>query len=96
MTRGVLFLLIIFVIIKGSGTETLSAIILIGSLWIGIWQKFAEIFKTADIKKVTNLFMEVPCCSALPMIVKKGMDKAGVKIPTEDVVIGRQGEIRPS
>lgn len=39
-------------------------------------QKFAEIFNTADIKTVTVVVMEVPCCNGLPMIVEKGMSMA--------------------
>jgi len=34
--------------------------------------RFADIFRTADIKSVTTVTMEVPCCSGLPMIVEKG------------------------
>jgi Pyruvate/2-oxoacid:ferredoxin oxidoreductase delta subunit len=56
-------------------------------------KKFAEIFKIADIRSVTVLEMEVPCCSALPAIVKKGMEEAGKKIPLEEVVIGVRGNI---
>ena len=56
-------------------------------------EKFAEIFRAADIKSVTVLTMEVPCCSALPAIVKKGMVEAGRKVPMEEVVIGVRGTI---
>ncbi len=59
-------------------------------LYIG---KFADIFKTANIKSVTVLIMEVPCCSGLPMMVKKGMDIAGVNVPITKVVISAKGEI---
>jgi len=38
--------------------------------------------------------MEVPCCSGLPMIVKKGMAAAGRDIPEEVVVIAAAGNIR--
>jgi hypothetical protein len=55
--------------------------------------KFADIFKTAGVKSVTTLIMEVPCCSGLPMIVKKGMDKAGVNVPSRQVTISTRGEI---
>jgi len=55
--------------------------------------KFAEIFKAADIKDVTVLDMEVPCCSALPTIVKRGMQTAGKKIPMEEVVITPKGTV---
>lgn len=56
-------------------------------------RKFAEIFKTAGIKSVTVLTMEVPCCQGLPMIVKKGMAAAGVTVPMRHVVVSVQGEI---
>lgn len=56
-------------------------------------KKFAEIFSVADIKSVTVLEMEVPCCSALPTIVRKGMAEAGKKIPIEEVVVGVRGTI---
>jgi ferredoxin len=56
-------------------------------------QKFTDIFKTADIQRVTALVMEVPCCSALPVILKRAMDAAGEKIPLEQVTISTRGEI---
>ncbi|MBZ0156440.1 MAG: 4Fe-4S binding protein [Alphaproteobacteria bacterium] len=56
-------------------------------------QKFADIFRTADIKSVTVAIMEVPCCSRLPMIVERGMAVSGKKIPVEVVVISTRGEI---
>lgn len=55
---------------------------------------FADIFRTADIRSVTMAVMEVPCCSGLPMIVKKGMAAAGRDIPEEVVVIAAAGNIR--
>jgi Fe-S-cluster-containing hydrogenase component 2 len=56
-------------------------------------QKFADIFSTADIKSVTVVVMEVPCCQGLPVIVQKGMEMAGKKLQTEQVVISARGEI---
>ncbi len=55
--------------------------------------KFTEIFKVAGIKSVTSLIMEVPCCSGLPMIVKRAMDAAGKDIPMEEIVISTKGDI---
>ncbi|MDI6688311.1 MAG: 4Fe-4S binding protein [Desulfobacterales bacterium] len=55
--------------------------------------RFADIFRTADIKSVTTVVMEVPCCSGLPMIVKKGMEAADRKIPIEEVVLSTRGKI---
>jgi thiamine pyrophosphate-dependent acetolactate synthase large subunit-like protein len=56
--------------------------------------KFVEIFKNAGVKKVTVAEMEVPCCSKLPMIVKKAIELAGTNIPMEEVVIDIQGDIK--
>jgi Fe-S-cluster-containing hydrogenase component 2 len=56
-------------------------------------EKFAHIFKTADIKSVLSVVMEVPCCSGLPMIVKKGMEAAGKNIPIKELVISTRGKI---
>jgi ferredoxin len=56
-------------------------------------QKFADIFKTAHIKDVTVVVMEVPCCQGLPVIVKKGMELAGKSIPLEQVIISTRGDI---
>ena len=55
--------------------------------------KFTEIFKTAGIKSVTVVDMEVPCCSKLPMLVRKAVTLSGKAIPLEEIVIGRQGSI---
>jgi Fe-S-cluster-containing hydrogenase component 2 len=55
--------------------------------------KFAQICQLAGLKSITSLIMEVPCCSALPMIVRKGLEKAAKQIPMEEVVIGTRGQI---
>lgn len=55
--------------------------------------KFADIFQTAGVKSVTTVVMEVPCCSGLPSIVKKGMQKAGLEVPSKLVTISTRGKI---
>ncbi|MFH2218464.1 MAG: 4Fe-4S binding protein [Pseudomonadota bacterium] len=55
--------------------------------------KFTEIFKTADIKSITIPIIEVPCCSGLPIIVKRALEASGKKIPAEVVVISTRGKI---
>ena len=55
--------------------------------------KFVQIFKTAGIKNITCLIMEVPCCSGFPGILSKAMEKAGVTVPIEKVVISNRGKI---
>ena len=56
-------------------------------------EKFRDIFKAAEIRSVLVLDMEVPCCSALPKIVKRGMEEAGKDIPLEEAVVTPRGEI---
>ena len=56
-------------------------------------EKFSQICKVAGIKSITSVVMEVPCCSALPMIVKKGMELSGASIPMEEVVISTRGKV---
>ena len=56
-------------------------------------QKFSDIFANAGIKRVTVVVMEVPCCSGLPTMVKKGIANAGVEVPLEEVVISTRGQI---
>ncbi|MGD2186960.1 MAG: 4Fe-4S binding protein [Desulfobacterales bacterium] len=56
-------------------------------------EKFAQICKESGVKSITAVVMEVPCCGGLPMIVKKGMEMAGVDIPMEEVVISTRGQI---
>ena len=47
----------------------------------------------ADIKSVTIVIMEVPCCGGLPAIVKRGLEIAGKDIPFEQIIISAQGQM---
>jgi hypothetical protein len=55
--------------------------------------KFADIFKTAGIKSITVVVMEVPCCSGMPVIVRKGMEEANKKIPMQEIMLSLRGKI---
>lgn len=55
--------------------------------------KFAKICTHAGLKSITVLSMEVPCCSGLPMIVKKGLQISGATIPLTEVVVSIKGKI---
>ena len=56
-------------------------------------QKLTDIISTNPIKDITLVHMEVPCCSKLPMLVRKAMSLSGKTIPLEEVVISRKGAI---
>jgi hypothetical protein len=55
--------------------------------------KFADVFKQAGIRTVTTVTMEVPCCSGLPQVVKKGLAAAGATVPHRQIVISTQGDV---
>ncbi len=54
-------------------------------------QKLGQIFTQADIKSITVLHMEVPCCFGLLHIVKQALAAAAVDIPLKTQVVGVKG-----
>jgi Pyruvate/2-oxoacid:ferredoxin oxidoreductase delta subunit len=56
-------------------------------------EKFTAIFQEREIKSVTVVIMEVPCCRGLPVMVRKAMEQAGAMIPCEVIVVGMTGTI---
>lgn len=55
--------------------------------------KLAEILKHNEIKSVTVLRMEVPCCGGLVHAVKESLQRSGKMIPWRIVVVGTDGTI---
>ena len=55
--------------------------------------KLTEILSINDIKDITVVRMEVPCCSGLNMIVRKAMERARKPVPFSSVTIGTDGSI---
>jgi len=55
-------------------------------------EKLTNIFKTNDIKSVTCVHMEVPCCFGLVLLVKGVIEASGKEIPFLDVTITISGE----
>ena len=56
-------------------------------------EKLTEIIKNNDIRSVTILRMEVPCCGGLEMAVKKALQNSGKFIPWQVVTITTEGQI---
>jgi ferredoxin len=56
-------------------------------------KKFTEIFRLNDIKSVTVVHMEVPCCFGMLGIVKQAVKDSGKDIPVKAVNIGIRGNI---
>ncbi len=57
-------------------------------------EKLGEILKRNNIKSIDIAHMEVPCCSALNWIVKRGLEASGRDIPVRRHVITIKGEIK--
>ena len=56
-------------------------------------EKLTEIIKNNDIRSVTILRMEVPCCGGLEMAVKKALQNSGKFLPWQVVTISIDGKI---
>lgn len=55
--------------------------------------KLTEILKYNDIKSVTLLRMEVPCCGGLEMAAQKAVKDSGKSIPLQVVILSIDGRI---
>lgn len=55
-------------------------------------QRFTEIINTCNLKSLTILIMEVPCCSAMSVIIKKALDQSTKTVPVEQITISTRGE----
>lgn len=56
-------------------------------------EKLTEILKNNDIKSVTVVRMEVPCCGGIENAVKTALQRSGKMIPWQVVTISTDGEI---
>jgi NAD-dependent dihydropyrimidine dehydrogenase PreA subunit len=56
--------------------------------------KLTEIFRTASIRSITVVRMEVPCCGGIESAAKRALVASGKNIPCTVVTIGVKGEIR--
>ena len=56
-------------------------------------EKLTEIFRRNEIRSVTVLRMEVPCCGGLEYAVKKALQDSGKMIPWQVVTVSCDGEL---
>ena len=57
-------------------------------------EKLTEIIKNNNLKSITVVRMEVPCCGGIVSAVKNAMLNAKVIVPYKEVVIGIDGSIK--
>jgi NAD-dependent dihydropyrimidine dehydrogenase PreA subunit len=55
-------------------------------------QKLTAILNQNDIRSLTVLHMEVPCCSGLIILARQAIAASGKSVPLESIRIGIQGE----
>jgi NAD-dependent dihydropyrimidine dehydrogenase PreA subunit len=55
-------------------------------------QKLTEILRSSNIKSLTVVHMEVPCCSGLVHMAKQAIGASGKDIPLREVTIGVRGD----
>ena len=55
--------------------------------------KLAQIFRENDIREITVLRMEVPCCGGMEFAAKKALQESGKILPLQVVTISTDGKI---
>jgi len=56
-------------------------------------EKLTEILRRSEVKSLTVVHMEVPCCSGLVNLARQALKLSGKTIPLEEVTISIRGEI---
>ncbi len=56
-------------------------------------EKLTEILKVNNLKSLTVIHMEVPCCSGLRHIAKEAITRSKAKLSFEDITIDLKGNI---
>jgi NAD-dependent dihydropyrimidine dehydrogenase PreA subunit len=56
-------------------------------------EKFTTVFASCDLRSITVLYMEVPCCGGLARLVRAALSDSGTAVPLRLVRIGIRGGI---
>jgi hypothetical protein len=57
-------------------------------------EKLGRILAANDVRSVTVVRMEVPCCGGISAAARHGLTASGKDLPFRDVVVGVDGAIR--
>ena len=55
--------------------------------------KLTRIFLENDVRSVTVVHMEVPCCSGLPRLVEEAISAGGKDVPRQVITLSTDGKI---
>ncbi len=56
--------------------------------------KLADLCARSDLRSITVVRMEVPCCGGIAWAAREGVARSGTHVPIHDVVIGVDGAVR--
>jgi len=56
-------------------------------------EKLIALIERAEVRTITLVTMEVPCCQALTRLIKKAMEGASRNVPVEKVVLSTGGRV---
>lgn len=56
--------------------------------------KLTQILRQHDLRSLTVVHMEVPCCHGLVAVMRKALQESGSDVPVEEVVIGIRGTVK--
>jgi len=57
-------------------------------------KKLTDILRQSDVKSLTVVHMEVPCCFGIVHMVKQAIHLSGKDIPFKDVTVGIRGDLK--
>jgi len=57
-------------------------------------KKLTDILRHSQVKSLTVVHMEVPCCFGLVQMVKQAIQLSGKDIPLEEVTVGVRGDLK--
>jgi NAD-dependent dihydropyrimidine dehydrogenase PreA subunit len=57
-------------------------------------EKLTELFRSASIRSITVVRMEVPCCGGIVMATRQALAASGKDIPFREVTIGIRGDVK--
>lgn len=57
-------------------------------------QKLTAILQQNEVRRLTVVHMEVPCCSGLIQVARQAIAASGSQVPLETIRVGIQGEIK--
>lgn len=56
-------------------------------------EKLTSLIRDAEVKTITVMVMQVPCCAGLLHLTRRAAEQAGRKLPIRYLVVGLRGEI---